>query len=417
MNYKLLGTFIVCFILIIFRRPDMLFNPQPWAEDGTIFISDAIYMGFHSYFIPYAGYYHFIPRLITYLSVLVSEWMGQGITLVPLFMNLSGIMIAAFCVSYFVFKRFDKITPFHLRFISCIFIVSMPGIYELCGTITNVQWWIGIFWFFVCLDMVYNQRFPKAWELIFLIPFSLTGVLGVFVIPVCAYLLYIKWKHTKDIKKLVYDLIVSIALCAGTVVQIFVALQERVSDIQQDSIMIVTLVPRFVLGGIFGRLVIPDFKEFVNMYMFSTLVLIGVLVLAIIVWSHKDKKHLWFPATFILFHCMMTLKGAPFVFTLYREPFPDFGNRYIFIPASIVLIYLFSSLQYFEVKKSRLIYKNVALIAVVAMVTITSMNNYSLAPYKDKNYKVSVSNYNSKGNNKCSTEINPDGFGFVFPCK
>ncbi len=52
------------------RRPDALFSAQPWAEDGGVFLTQAISNSWGSLLIPYAGYLHTFPRLLAMISLI-----------------------------------------------------------------------------------------------------------------------------------------------------------------------------------------------------------------------------------------------------------------------------------------------------------------------------------------------------------
>ena len=57
------------FLLVLFaRRPETFLNPQLWAEDGPIFFVQADEFGAHALTFSWAGYHHFLLRLIAVVS-------------------------------------------------------------------------------------------------------------------------------------------------------------------------------------------------------------------------------------------------------------------------------------------------------------------------------------------------------------
>lgn len=68
----LFGLYPFLCLLLWSRRLDCILNPQPWAEDGAIFIHDAFCHSINSIFIPYAGYYHPLARVATFFATSVS---------------------------------------------------------------------------------------------------------------------------------------------------------------------------------------------------------------------------------------------------------------------------------------------------------------------------------------------------------
>jgi hypothetical protein len=57
------------FLLVLFaRRPETFLNPQLWAEDGFIFFVQADEFGARALTFSWAGYHHFLLRLIAAVS-------------------------------------------------------------------------------------------------------------------------------------------------------------------------------------------------------------------------------------------------------------------------------------------------------------------------------------------------------------
>src|SRR5215472_2407952 len=88
--------FALVFLLLVFRRPDALTNPQFWAEDGVQFFFSQITRGtWASLFRPYAGYLHLIPRLVAAgASPLPAR-------VAPLLYNFSALLIATWSCTLF----------------------------------------------------------------------------------------------------------------------------------------------------------------------------------------------------------------------------------------------------------------------------------------------------------------------------
>ncbi len=66
---------LLAMAIVACRKFDALANPQFWAEDGAEFFIQADLSGWRSLFMPYAGYYHLVPRLIALASAgLPAAW-------------------------------------------------------------------------------------------------------------------------------------------------------------------------------------------------------------------------------------------------------------------------------------------------------------------------------------------------------
>ena len=58
-------------LILFYRKPGTLHNPQFWAEDGTTFFRENIERGAWAIFQPYAGYLLVIPRIVAWLAGLL----------------------------------------------------------------------------------------------------------------------------------------------------------------------------------------------------------------------------------------------------------------------------------------------------------------------------------------------------------
>src|SRR3954469_13020568 len=61
-------TVAACGGILFARRPDMVLNPQFWAEDGPVFFAQARIHGIAALVEPYAGYFHTVLRLVAWIA-------------------------------------------------------------------------------------------------------------------------------------------------------------------------------------------------------------------------------------------------------------------------------------------------------------------------------------------------------------
>jgi hypothetical protein len=127
---RFVPLFLICLVLISAKSPDALLKPQFWAEDGTVFYAQQFGHAWPPLFVPYAGYLHFIPRLIA--------WAASGVepARVPLVYNLSAIVIQALCIAYAV----TRMSPWFGGLIALLAFFLTPTVGDIFGTITNIQW-------------------------------------------------------------------------------------------------------------------------------------------------------------------------------------------------------------------------------------------------------------------------------------
>jgi hypothetical protein len=163
---------IVIALIMICRRPDSILNPQFWAEDGVIYFSQQLTLGFWSALCKlWNGFPYVAPRLIALL--------GEGVPLaaVPLLYNASAIAISALAMATFSLPGFRHLVRSDtLRVAFCLAVVCNPAVDEVIATPTNLSWWLGLG--LVLLSVMRAPRSPtiaSGW--------CLSGVLTVFSTP------------------------------------------------------------------------------------------------------------------------------------------------------------------------------------------------------------------------------------------
>jgi hypothetical protein len=164
-------------LTLFLRRPDTLLNPQLWAEDGIIFLAQQREYGSAAVLMPYAGYYHLVPRLIA----LTADQFSLYYT--PAIYNGAAFLIFLL-VSLFVFFISNGSNSY--RFCFAIAPVLVPHTGEVLVNVTNIQWILGI-----TLPFLYAQRPLAEWRrtaLAVLIILAV-GLTGPFVVLSCPLLL------------------------------------------------------------------------------------------------------------------------------------------------------------------------------------------------------------------------------------
>jgi|GEM_PF-3297309 hypothetical protein len=173
-------AFFLAFLLLLIRIWERFLFPGLWAEDGFLFLREAIMYGPSGFFQPYAGYFHTIPRLIAYFTYLFFP-----VVLYPYVIMLICTGLYAFAVSRFAGEEFsDLIASVGTRLLLTLSLCLVPGLYEVLGNLANLHW---ILFFYLCvisIRSISNQSNPLELIFIFLIcastgePIVLIPVLG-----------------------------------------------------------------------------------------------------------------------------------------------------------------------------------------------------------------------------------------------
>lgn len=149
-----------------------------WAEDGGIFLHQALQAGGVGLLTPYEGYVHFIPRLAAALTVAVTEPVAYALS-----MNVLSC-IAVACVAGAVFHCSSALTervPVKVAFASIIPLIG-AGPLETTGNFANLHWYLLLLTPFLLVKRSRTRR--EASLLLGLgLAISLTEILSAVFLP------------------------------------------------------------------------------------------------------------------------------------------------------------------------------------------------------------------------------------------
>lgn len=169
------AAFFLALLIIWFRAPERLSLGYLWAEDANLFLLQAHQFGKQSIFLDYAGYLHFIPRLIAY-----AQFMLTPISVAPYVFALTcALLIASACA--YISAAVPLVAVALLIGISP---VISPQDGEVLLSIANLQWMLCpallvLLW--ECL-----LRPPVRWiapRVVATVTLTLTGPFGVLLAP------------------------------------------------------------------------------------------------------------------------------------------------------------------------------------------------------------------------------------------
>lgn len=186
------------------RRPDALFNPQFYAEDGAVWFADAWNLGFlHSLTLPAGGYLNTLPRLVGGLAILVP------LKSAPLLLNCFGIAIQALPVSILLSTRCANWGPLWLRGLQAALYIALPNSSEINVAITNAHFHLAVS---ACLLAFSQAPSNIAWKSFDVLIFLLTGLTGPWSLILIPLLLVFWWRRRNRWSLAVLGVL---ALCAA----------------------------------------------------------------------------------------------------------------------------------------------------------------------------------------------------------
>jgi len=177
-------SFLVVLLVLFYKRPDAFIQSQFWAEEGTVFFSDAYHQGFKSLFNTCAGYFHLYPRLLFCLAI------SSGIPFEYMpYVCCYGWLLVMFAVVVYVWGRVE-LDPARKFFIA-ITTVLLPLQAEVLMNLTNVQWIMALFpiIIFSSADSEKNKKWFVADVCVLLIT-GFTGPNFVILLPLILFLAF-----------------------------------------------------------------------------------------------------------------------------------------------------------------------------------------------------------------------------------
>lgn len=170
----------VAAVAYVLREPGMLSSPftiPPYAEDGAVYLKDAIERGGSAILEPYNGQLFILQRLVAFFAALFPIRFE-----VPLY-EAAAIAIAVLSCSIALSSRWRGGIPIGARFVCVLALLCSPAVDEAYATVASAHWWLAIG--LVLVGMLYDpiSRRIKAGEIIFTAATALSGFAALYAIP------------------------------------------------------------------------------------------------------------------------------------------------------------------------------------------------------------------------------------------
>lgn len=167
------------FLLLLARRPETLTQAQFLNEDGQVFFVGTFFGSpLEALLRPYAGYLHLVPRLVGFAERLAP------ISWAPFVGNAIALLITACVAAYVASDRLaDAVPDRRLRWAIGALILLLPASTETLGSITYVQWYLGIYLVAASLATPPATAWQRLADRATLIVTGLTGPLSIFLAP------------------------------------------------------------------------------------------------------------------------------------------------------------------------------------------------------------------------------------------
>jgi hypothetical protein len=307
---------------IAVRAPDMLLNPQFYAEGGTWY-EEAYNMGWaRTLLVPAGGYYLGIfPRLLTAVSLLFP------LRFAPLFTNLCGIALQALPVSILLTSRCSRWGPLSTRLLMAAVYLALPNAGEIHVNLANAQWHLCLS---ACLLALANPPAHWGWKVFDIGVLLLCGLTGPFCLLLLPVAAVFWWKRRQNWSAIVCCLLAITSALEGLAL-LRGGWQQRIHTPLGATPLLFAkiLAGQVYLGALIGQ---NEFASRASLPAVAAVFLIGTSVLG---WCLL--KNGWELRLFIVFSAMLLAAAlrSPLAAGLQRQwefLATSTGGRYWFFP-------------------------------------------------------------------------------------
>src|SRR5579864_20053 len=322
-----LGLAVVALLaagVVISRRPDAFTNPQFYAEDGTVWYSQAYNAGpWSALTIGYQGHYLTQPRLVA----LLAAPFGPGPA--PLIDNICGLLFQIAPVLFLLSRRFDAVVPSRWVRLALGAVYLLLPSNELHVTIASAQFHLAVLAMLVVVAAPPRSWYWYAFDAATIALCVLTGGFVYVLLPVTLLWWWLRRHRWTEVLA---------ALQAGGLIVQFFALAAGRSTSGLDATLhnlLLILSDRIFLAGLFAE------EGHTNVFLaglpHGTLIAAGVCLFALAVCVYAALRAPWELRLFALFGFGVAAAGlaAPLVTTTGRQwdiiAITRAGERYFFI--------------------------------------------------------------------------------------
>jgi hypothetical protein len=182
--------FLVSCAVVISRRPDAIFHPQFYAEDGAIQFAQAYNYGWlRVLFWPYNGLIHVFPRLVAALALLVPFRQA------PLVGNLFAVAGLALPTPLLLSPASRGWGSTSFRAALAALYLALPNTQQIFRAAAYSEWPLTLCAFFLLVASPPRSKPAWVFSCAIVLLCSLTGPYCIFLLPIAAYLL---WRVPKD---------------------------------------------------------------------------------------------------------------------------------------------------------------------------------------------------------------------------
>jgi hypothetical protein len=350
-------TALLCLGILVGRAWPRLVRAHLWAEDGMIFLHDALENGASSLWAPYGGYFHALPRLVAFSL----SWLPMQAY--AFLSSLICFVIYGFVLSEFSGRQYAWIVPsIWWRISACVLMCLSSGLYECLGNLTNLHTGCLIYLCIFAMRQV-DSDIKKSSILWVMLCAASEGSAFLLVPAFMARLAILATKHRHCQRQIKQNLVVLGIVATSFVSSNIASVREPVTIANVGREAFVSafadgpwlILDRFVINPIMGwQLDICLQRNLPHAFWLLSIPVFAVCTY----WLIKRRRHLSLlviiPCMTLVVHYLLMWMVRPGTQELFHKLEIVGPQRHAFASAPMAVIFLFASLQCFPRSKSLL---------------------------------------------------------------
>ncbi len=238
--------FLASFLILVSQRPDAIFRPQFFIEDGPVFYTQAYSAGLlRPLFYTYAGYLHTFPRLVADLAQFFP------LAYAPLIFNLLALTLQIFPVQLLLSSRLTAIGSLRARLFLSLLYLCLPNSFAIHANLASSHWRLAILAFLVIVSTPPRSKAAKLFDCSEVLMSGLTGPFAIMLTPIA----FLYWRKSRENWKLLLTSI--LAACAavqGTLI-LMAGQSDRIKEPQGANLplLIEIMANHVFMGALIGR--------------------------------------------------------------------------------------------------------------------------------------------------------------------
>jgi hypothetical protein len=367
-----IAVFAACSLAVISRRPDAVFNPQFWAEDGKFWYAQAYNLGWlHALALPYEGYLNSLSRIAAAIALCFP------FRLAPLIMNTIGLTCQVLPVCVLLSSRCTNWGGLGIRGLMAAVYVAIPNSCEIDVNASDAHFHLALVAFLVSTGV------PPAnwsWKIFDIVVCLLVGFNGPWAIVLWGLVAIVWWYRRNGWYITLAGLLGFCALVQGLILVTAGGQAARMSPHLGASFR---LLLKILGGNVFAAAILgQNFGATHSVLITGPIALAGVLFLAFTFWKSGLELRLFLAFCAIFFVAALSSPVIAVPGSQWRALLDDEGARYWLHP---MLAFLWSLSWWCFKAPTRLV--RVACAAVLACMTIGIVRDWPYPRYVDLHFQ------------------------------